>query len=110
MNRKTAHTFNKAFDGFYGQIRNGIVVEATWLGYFEPYTTRMVNAFVGAMMLTNGQENIAGEYGLLPFEVRVLEPVRTLCEKIMSLVRFSHGNDPINDLKQKIRHTIRKKP
>lgn len=105
MNRKTAHTYNKEFNGLYGQIRDVIVVEATWLGYFEPYTTRMVNSFVGKMMLDNSQESLAEEYALLPFEVRVLEPIRTLCEKIMSLVRFSYGDDPISNLKKKIRHT-----
>ncbi len=105
MNRKTAHAYAKAFTGLYGQIRDVIVVEATWLGYFEPYTTRPINAFVGQMMLDGGQEGLAEEYGLLPFEVRVLEPIRTLCEKIMSLVRFSYGDDPISDLRKKIRHT-----
>ncbi|GAB3732288.1 nucleotidyl transferase AbiEii/AbiGii toxin family protein [Spirosoma lituiforme] len=105
MNRKTAHNYSKEFTGAYGQVRDVIVVEATWLGYFEPYTTRMLNSFVGNMMVTNGQESIARDYGLLPFEVRVLEPIRTLCEKIMSLVRFSYGKDPTEDLKKKIRHT-----
>lgn len=105
MNRKTAHSFNKEFTGAYGQIRDAIVVEATWLGYFEPYTTRMLNSFIGQMMLNNGQASIAEEQGLLPFAVRVLEPIRTLCEKIMSLVRFSYSDNPINDLKKKIRHT-----
>ncbi|ADB38005.1 nucleotidyl transferase AbiEii/AbiGii toxin family protein [Spirosoma linguale] len=105
MNRKTAHSFNKEFTGAYGQIRDAIVVEATWLGYFEPYTTRMLNSFVGQMMLSNDQASIAKEYDLLPFAVRVLEPIRTVCEKIMSLVRFSYSDDPINDLKKKIRHT-----
>jgi hypothetical protein len=104
MNRKTAHTYNKEFRGQYGQIRDVIIIEATWLGYFEPYTTRIMNSFVGKMMFDNGQENLAGQYGLLPFDVRVLEPIRTLCEKIMSLVRFSYGVDPIDDLKKKIRH------
>ena len=105
MNRKTAHAYNKEFKGSYGQVRDVIVVEATWLGYFEPYTTKQLNSFVGEMMLTNNQAAIAEANGLMPFDVRVLEPVRTLCEKIMSLVRFSYGEDPIDDLKKKIRHT-----
>jgi hypothetical protein len=105
MNRKTAHAYTKAFTGLYGQIRDVIVVEATWLGYFEPYTTKPINSFVGQMLLDAGQEGLTEEYGLLPFEVRVLEPIRTLCEKIMSLVRFSYDEDPISDLKKKIRHT-----
>jgi predicted nucleotidyltransferase component of viral defense system len=105
MNRKTAHTYNKEFKGSYGQVRDVIIVEANWLGYFEPYTTKQLNSFVGEMMLTNNQVAIAEANGLMPFDVRVLEPVRTLCEKIMSLVRFSYGEDPIDDLKNKIRHT-----
>lgn len=105
MNRKTAHTYKKEFEGSYGQVRDVIVVEATWLGYFEPYTTRKLSSLVGEMMLKNGQHAIAEANGLMPFDVRVLEPVRTLCEKIMSLVRFSYGENPIDDLKNKIRHT-----
>ena len=31
MNRKTAHSYSKEFQGDYGQIRDAIVVEATWL-------------------------------------------------------------------------------
>ena len=105
MNRKTAHSYAKEFLGEYGQVRDVIVVEATWLGYHEPYTHRELISLVGDMMRNNGQDSIALEYGLQPFEVQVLEPIRTLCEKIMSLVRFSYGENPMDDLRQKIRHT-----
>ncbi len=105
MNRKTAHSYAKEFQGIYGQVRDVIVVEATWLGYFEPYTTSTICSFVGSMMLNNGQQVIAEANGLLPFELLVLEPTRTICEKIMSLVRFSYGENPIGDLKKKVRHT-----
>lgn len=105
MNRKTAHTYSKAFEGNYGQVRDVIILESTWLGYYEPYTNRMLHSFVGGMMANNGQAHIAEANGLMPFEVQVLEPIRTLCEKIMSLVRFSYGENPIDDLKKKIRHT-----
>lgn len=105
MNRKTAHTYAKEFKGNYGQVRDVIVVEATWLGYFEPYTTKTISSFVGGMMLNNGQQDIAEANGLMPFELLVLEPTRTICEKIMSLVKFSYGENPIDDLKKKVRHT-----
>ncbi|OJU73819.1 MAG: hypothetical protein BGO09_00240 [Bacteroidetes bacterium 47-18] len=104
MNRKTAHSYNKEFKDDYGQVRDAIVVEATWLGYYEPYTTKSIVSFVGQMMMDNKQPDIAEEYGLLPFDLLVLEPVRTICEKIMSLVRFSYGENPVDDLKKKIRH------
>ncbi len=105
MNRKTAHSYNKEFKGDFGQVRNVVVVEATWLGYYEPCTAKSIVSFVGNMMLNNGQSEIANENGLLPFDLLVLESIRTICEKIMSLVRFSYGENPIEDLKKKIRHT-----
>jgi len=105
MNRKTAHSYNKEFNGKYGQVRDVIVLESSWLGHHEPFTQKMLNSFIGEMMLNNGQKEIAEGHGLLPFEVNVLEPVRTLCEKTMSLVRFSYGENPLDNLKKKIRHT-----
>ncbi len=105
MNRKTAHTYTKEFQGIYGQVRDVIVVEATRLGNSEPSTIKTISSFVGSMMINNGQQDIAEANGLLPFELLVLNPTRTICEKIMSLVRFSYGENPIDDLKKKVRHT-----
>jgi len=105
MNRKTAHIYSKEFSGEYGQIRDVIVVEATWLGSSEPFVKTKVSSLVYEMMLNNRQLKIAEEYGLLPFEIQALEPKRTFCEKIMSLVRFSYTENPIENLKNKVRHT-----
>ena len=105
MNRKTAHSFSKEFKGEYGQVRDVIILESTWLGYYEPYATKSIVSFVGQMMLDNNQSDIAKANGLLPFDLLALEPIRTICEKIMSLVRFSYGENPMEDLKKKIRHT-----
>ena len=105
MNRKTAHNYNKVFDGNFIQIRDVIVLESTWLGYYEPYTQKKIISFVGKMMINNNQAEIAEANQLTPFEVQALEPTRTLCEKIMSLVRFSYSINPIEDLRKKIRHT-----
>lgn len=105
MNRKTAHTYSKQFQGNYGQIRDVIIIEASWLGYYEPFEQKNIRTFIFEMMLKNGQEPMIEEYELEEFPVNVLKPERTLCEKIMSLVRFSYSEDYIADLKSKIRHT-----
>ncbi|WP_244554743.1 nucleotidyl transferase AbiEii/AbiGii toxin family protein [Pontibacter indicus] len=76
MSRKTAHSYGKSFEGN-----------------------------VGNMMLNSGQPDMAAANGLLPFNLVVLEPVRTICEKIMSLVRFSYSDNPLEDLRKKVRHT-----
>ncbi|MDA3892263.1 MAG: nucleotidyl transferase AbiEii/AbiGii toxin family protein [Salinivirgaceae bacterium] len=105
MIRKTGHSYPKLFKGDFGQVRDVIIVEATWLGYFEPYSTKTISSYIYDMMLATGQQKIADEYGLLPFKVQVLDTRRTICEKIMSLVRFSYGENPIEDLQKKVRHT-----
>lgn len=56
------------------------------------------------MMVRAGQVKLAKEYGLQPFNGKVLAPIRTICEKIMSLVRFSYGDNPIKNLQKKIWH------
>lgn len=105
MIRKTAHQYPKTFKGEYGQVRDYIIVEASWLGHFEPYQKMQINSFAYEMMANNNQLLIAEQYSLLPFDVLVLDARRTLCEKVMSLTRFSHTAHPIEDLRNKVRHT-----
>ncbi len=102
--RKTAHSYNKIFSGNFGQVRDNIILESTWLGSYEPYTTAVVESFITEMMLDKGQAELVEKYNLHGFKVQVLSKERTLCEKIMSLMRFSFSENPIADLNNKIRH------
>jgi len=104
MIRKTAHQYDKTFKGHYGQIRENLIIEATWLGSFEPYEEGSVSSLIFEMIERTSQIEIAKDYELEPFKVNVLSPKRTLCEKIMSLVRFSFTENPVTDLGNKIRH------
>jgi predicted nucleotidyltransferase component of viral defense system len=104
MNRKTAHSYNKEFVGDFGQVRDFIVLESTCLGSSEPYEYKEIISFVGRMMIENGQIDMATDNGLMAFQFNVLSPNRTICEKIMSLVRFSYGVNPMDILSQKVRH------
>jgi predicted nucleotidyltransferase component of viral defense system len=104
MLRKTVHQYTKMFAGNFGQVRDVIIVEASCLGYFEPYENKFISSFVSSMMLQKEQSELIAEYEMESFEVLVLKPQRTLCEKIMSLVRFSNSKNPIVDLQKKVRH------
>lgn len=104
MIRKTVHQHNKLFNGNFGQVKDFIILESSWFGSFEPYTTKQVRSYVYEMMLANQQQELINEYNLNPFDVNVLTIERTMCEKIMSLVRFSHTKKPIENLNNKIRH------
>ncbi len=104
MIRKTAHNYPKIFEGYFGQIRDKLIIESTWLGNFEPFQNGKVSSLIYEMMVETNQIEIADKYELNPFEVNILSPKRTFCEKIMSLVRFSYVNNPIESLNNKIRH------
>ncbi len=102
--RKTVHQYNKVFQGDFGQVREHVVVEATWLGNFEPFSVMPVSSHIYEMMNAKKQNELIKQYNMAPFSIQVLSKMRTLCEKIMSLVRFSRSKEPITDLKNKIRH------
>ncbi|MFZ4401470.1 MAG: nucleotidyl transferase AbiEii/AbiGii toxin family protein [Bacteroidales bacterium] len=102
--RKTVHQYQQIYKGNFAQVRKHIVLEATWLGNYEPYTNETVSCYIADMMENNGQNDLIEKYNLQPFKVQVLGKERTFCEKIMSLVRFSRQGDPYIDLANKIRH------
>ena len=104
MIRKIAYNYPKTLSGNFGQVRDRIILEASWLGSFEPYATRQLATYIYDMMVATNQQELVEQYHMVPFDVLVLDVERTLCEKIMSLVRFSHTKTPIDDLNKKVRH------
>ncbi len=102
--RKTVHQYEKIFDGDFGQIREHVVVEATWLGDSEPFSELPISSYIYEMMKAQGQNELIERYSMAPFTIQVLSKLRTFCEKIMSLVRFSRTENPISNLRIKIRH------
>jgi len=102
--RKTAHQYDKIFDGELGQVAELLVLEVTWLGSFEPYTIQNIGSYIFDFLSFKKQDSLIEEYGMEPFDAQVLSIERTFCEKIMSLVRFSHIEDPITMLPNKVRH------
>ena len=102
--RKLAFEYPKLYKGDFGQVRDKVIVEASLFGSSEPRSKMQIFSYIYKMMMDADQAELAEQYNLLPFEVSVLDYRRTFCEKIMSLVRFSHSEDPITDLRMKIRH------
>jgi predicted nucleotidyltransferase component of viral defense system len=103
--RKTVHEYHqKGFKGDFGQVRSQIVLEASWLGHFEPSCKGQIGTYIGEMLTLEGMPSLVKKFGLETFEVNVLRIERTFCEKIMSLVRWSRTDDPYQDLSNKIRH------
>ena len=102
--RKTVHKYKKLFDGNFGQVRDQLVLEATWFGNYEPFTIESVSSYLFDIINFTGRDDVIKEYDMQPFEVQALSVERTFCEKVMSLVRFSWMDDPYEALSNKIRH------
>jgi len=63
-----------------------------------------ISSYLTDMMKQKGQYERLEKYSMTPFPIQVLSKTRTFCEKIMSLVRFSRSEKPIENLRNKIRH------
>ncbi|KZE76586.1 hypothetical protein AV926_15705 [Myroides marinus] len=102
--RKTVHLYPIIEKANFGQVRDKVIVEASWLGNFEPFQSYQIGSFITEMLYQKELEEWLSCYNLERFSVNVLDIRRTFCEKIMSLVRFSFSSNSIEDLKMKIRH------
>lgn len=102
--RKTVHSYHKNYSGSFGQVREHVVLEATWLGNHEPFSKMPISSYITELMERAGQQSLISQYKMAPFEIQVLGKERTFCEKVLSLVRFSKSATPIIDLRNKVRH------
>ncbi len=104
--RKLVYGYDKVgVKGAYGQIRDHIVLEVSSLGRSHPSEKVSVHSMITEFIATTNNPDLIKEYQLEPFKLTAISIERTFCEKIISLVRFSYTEDPLGDLKNKVRHT-----
>lgn len=64
MIRKTAHVYPRLFAGLFGQVRDTIIAEVSWLGHFEPYMQAKVHSFIYEMMRERNQLQLARDFNM----------------------------------------------
>jgi len=103
--RKTIYSYPKAgVTGKFEQVSENIVLEVSHLGSFNPHTTLPINTLIAQYVKDTGRQELIRQFGLEDFDVSVLSIERTFCEKIISLVRFSYDEKPLEALSRKVRH------
>lgn len=105
--RKTYHSYESVIKNSNGHLNflgTHVIVEINTYGNPYPYERRRVMSFITEMMQRRGLNEVSVEYDMTPFELNVLDKRRTMCEKIVSLLRFSFSDNPIEGLSSKIRH------
>ena len=104
--RKIIYSFPKVgVKGTYGEVRENIALEVSHMGNTEPNHVKQIRTLIADYIKTTPATELIAQFGLEDFEVRALAVERTLCEKIISLVRFSYTENPFEDLSNKVRHT-----
>jgi len=87
-----------------GQVTDSILLEVNAFADPEPHNKMAICSYVAEFFLDTAQTEAITQYGLMPFEMNILCTSRTLCEKIMGLIKASHGDNHLTQLNSKIRH------
>ncbi len=104
--RKIVYSYPKVgVKGAFGEVRETIVLEVSHLGNFEPNIVKPICTLIADYIKTTPNVELITQFGLADFEVKTLAIERTFCEKIISLIRFSYTENPLDDLSKKVRHT-----
>lgn len=103
--RKTAHAFPIHSDSLQlGQVANTILIEINAFAEPEPAIVMPIASLIGENLVQATRADLIDEFELRPFSVLVLTVERTLCEKIMGLVRAGYEENPLDDFRRRIRH------
>jgi hypothetical protein len=104
--RKIIYSYPKVgMKGVFGEVRENITLEVSHLGNTEPNVVQPIRTLIADYIEATSNIKLITQFGLDDFEVQTLSVERTFCEKIISLVRFSYTENPLEDLSNKIRHT-----
>ncbi|MDE0061593.1 MAG: nucleotidyl transferase AbiEii/AbiGii toxin family protein [Gammaproteobacteria bacterium] len=104
--------FRKSVYAYPGVINKGdmrfasdtILLEINAFTVPEPSERLLVSSFIGELLTLESRTDLLERYELTDFELDVLRVERTLCEKVMALVRASYANELRSSLRPQIRH------
>ena len=99
--RKTVHLYESINPK---NKNNKVIVEINSFANTLPHQMRIIRSLVYDFLEETENTDIIEIYDLEPFQVNVLDKGQTLMEKLVSLIRFSFDEHPVESIKAKIRH------
>ena len=103
--RKTAHAFSMQTNASnLGQVSDSLLIEINAFANPEPSSAMPIATLIRDFLVTTGRPDLVRLHELDPFSIRVLRVERTLCEKIMGLVRAGYEANPAQEFRRRIRH------
>ena len=83
---------------------NRLIVEINSFANPFPFQQCRIKSFVYEFLKETSNLKYIEDYELQPFTVNVLKKEQTLLEKLVSLIRFSFAEEPVQSISTKIRH------
>ena len=103
--RKTAYAFpTLADDAELDQVADTLLIELNSFARPEPSATMPIATLIHDFLIEAGRTDLIRRHELESFGIPVLCVERTLCEKIMGLVRAGHEADAVAEFRRRIRH------
>ena len=103
--RKTVYEFPKQSELVHAShVTNEILVEINSFADPEPAAKLPIGSLIGEFLEMSARLDLVEQFELDKFEILVLGVERTLCEKIMSLVRAEYEGHSGEGYRRRIRH------
>lgn len=103
--RKTAHDYSmRTGTAELGHVSDTLLIEINSFANPEPSSPMPIATLIRDFLVSVGRTDLVRRHELDPFNVRVLGVERTLCEKIMGLVRSGYEVNPAREFRRRIRH------
>ena len=103
--RKTAHAFPMGtVTAALGQVSDTLLIEINSFADPEPSFKMPIATLIHDFLIAAGRPDLVRLHQLDSFSIQVLCVERTLCEKIMGLVRAGYEANPGQEFRRRIRH------
>jgi predicted nucleotidyltransferase component of viral defense system len=88
----------------FGQAKDKLLVEINSFANPHPYSEMPIQSIIADFFVQTGKKNMVDDNELNSFNINVLGLERTFTEKILSLVRASYAENPMEELNERVRH------
>ena len=103
--RKTAHAFSTQSNAAeLGQVSDTLLIEINSFANPEPSSAMPISTLIHDFLIDARRTDLMRQHELDPFSIPVLCVERTLCEKVMGLVRAGYEANPVSHFRRRIRH------
>lgn len=83
---------------------NKLIVEVNSFANPFPFQPLTIKSLLFDFLTQTDNQKLIQQYNLDPFRVNVLNKEQTLMEKLVSLIRFSFDENPVESITSKVRH------